>query len=497
MIIAPARDIIKDVKDVENGENMNKYRRLLTDTFILGIGTFASKVLVFLLMPLYTSCLSPGQFNTADLITQTANLLMPLACVGICDGLFRFTLDSGAHQPSVLKTGLAVLGGASAVFLGLSPLLFKIDYFTGYAWLIVVYVLAANIHLALAQYVRARGRVKLFAIQGIINTALVIALNIIFLLVLDMGIEGYVLSVVIADFAVSIFIIISARLGRDIWEGKFSGKLFGSMVKYSLPMIPTTVFWWITTASGRYIVTYFTGGEAAGLYAAAYKIPTLLNMVSTVFLEAWQFSAVKDAADKEKSKFFGRIFSYFTSLMFAAGGALILFNRIFVALLFDESYSESWVLIPVLTVAAVFSALTAFMSSVYMVKKKAGLSFLTSMAGALTNLALNFALIPLIGAQGAAIATFAGYLLVFIIRAASVQKYIKFFVNYLRLTVNTLLLIGMCVMSISEVRLWWLWCGILALLLLLINIRTLLRCLAGIFKQFFGKKKAGDSVYSE
>ena len=114
------------------------------------IGTFASKALVLLLMPLYTACLLPGQFNTAELISQTANLLIPLACLGITDGLFRFALDSRADKPTVLKTGVGVLAAASAGFLLLSPLLLLIDYFIGYVWLIVLYVLAANFHAASA-----------------------------------------------------------------------------------------------------------------------------------------------------------------------------------------------------------------------------------------------------------------------------------------------------------------------------------------------------------
>ena len=73
---------------------MGRYKRLLSNTAILGAGTFASKVLVFLLMPFYTSILSTSEFGTADILSQTANLLMPLAAVGICDGLFRFVLDA-------------------------------------------------------------------------------------------------------------------------------------------------------------------------------------------------------------------------------------------------------------------------------------------------------------------------------------------------------------------------------------------------------------------
>ena len=77
---------------------MGKYKRLISNTVILGAGTFASKVLVFLLMPLYTSILSTAEYGTADILTQTASLIIPLASVGICDALFRFALDTAEED---------------------------------------------------------------------------------------------------------------------------------------------------------------------------------------------------------------------------------------------------------------------------------------------------------------------------------------------------------------------------------------------------------------
>ncbi|HHT53731.1 MAG TPA: oligosaccharide flippase family protein [Clostridiales bacterium] len=462
---------------------MNQYRKLMSDTIILGIGTFASKALVLLLMPLYTACLLPGQFNTAELISQTANLLIPLACLGITDGLFRFALDSRADKPTVLKTGVGVLAAASAGFLLLSPLLLLIDYFIGYVWLIVLYVLAANFHAASAQYVRACDRPRLFAAQGILNTALVIGFNLIFLLRLDMGVYGFVLSVVVSDFIVGLLLLIFAGLYRDLAKGKFDPALMRELLRYSLPMIPTTIFWWITNVSDRYFVTWLCGDSVSGLYAAAYKIPTLLTLVCMVFYEAWQFSAVRDAEEKVQSEFFGRVFGYYSGLMFLVGSGVVLFCRVFVRLLFAPGYAGSWVYIPVLTAAAVFSALTMFMGSVYMVKKKTRLSFLTSMIGALGNVALNFALIPFFGAQGAAVATLLSFLLVFLIRAMTVQKYIKFRVDYIKLSANALLLGGICAVAVAALPLWWVWGAGLAIVMLLVNRRELYDCIVGALGQ--------------
>lgn len=470
---------------------MNKYKKLLSDTLILGLGTFASKVLVFLLMPLYTACLSPEQYGIADLISQMANLLIPVACAGICDGLFRFTLDSGADKSSVFRTGLRILWIASLAFLVVSPLLFLLDLFSGYAWLIVVYVLASNLHSACAQYIRACDRPRLFSVQGIINTALVIALNLLFLLVFEMGATGYVLSVVLADLLVSIMLIVYARLDRDVRAGHFSRELSGRLIRYSLPMIPTTIFWWITNVSDRFFVTEICGKADNGIYSAAYKIPTLITLLCSVFYEAWQFSAVRDAENKTRSNFFGQVFGYYSALILTGGAGVILLCRVLSGILLNRAYEEAWRYIPVLTLAAVFSALTTFMGSVYLVKKKSMMSFLTSMFGAALNITLNIIMIPSMGVQGAAMATAISYTAAFVLRTITAQRHVSFSVGYVRLTLGTALLIAQCLVTVLEVRLWYVWSAVLALAVVALNARALWGLVTGTMAQL--RRRGSDA----
>ena len=79
----------------------SKYRFLLSNTGLFFISTFSSKFLVFLLMPIYTSVLSPDQFNTVDLMTQTANLLIPLVSLGVPNSIIRFGLDKNYSRRGV------------------------------------------------------------------------------------------------------------------------------------------------------------------------------------------------------------------------------------------------------------------------------------------------------------------------------------------------------------------------------------------------------------
>ena len=427
-------------------KTVTKQNKLIFNTIILGMGVFGSKILVFLMMPLYTGILSPAEYSAADLISQTANFLMPLACIGIIDGVFRFAMDREEDKRRVLSSGLAVLALVGAVFMLLSPLIGLVDYFSEYVWLIAAYVMSANIHSICAQYVRARDKTMLFALQGVINTALVIILNILFLVVFDMGITGYVLSVVVADFAVTLFIIFAGKIYKDVRISAVKLNVIKKLLRYSIPMIPATIFWWITSVSDRYMVTYFAGDAENGLYSAAYKIPTILILVSSVFMEAWQYSAVSDtdAAGKNVSResldFFSKVFSHYQSILYLAASGIIAFSQLFIVILCADSYFEAWRFIPVLTLASVFSGFTSFAGSVYLVKKKSMLTLLTSMSGAVINIGLNLWLIPEMGAQGAAIATAVSYLAVFFIRAINARKYVPFSLSLPRMVVSVALL---------------------------------------------------------
>ena len=466
---------------------MGKYKRLLSNTAILGAGTFASKVLVLLLMPFYTSILSTAEFGTADLITQTANLLIPLAAVGICDGIFRFTLDSAEDKKRILSTGVAILLAGSAVMCGAAQLLRFFGALSDYVWLIILYVIAANLHLAFANYIRAEGKNALFAIQGIINTVLTIALNIVFLVAFGMSSVGYVLSVVVADFILCIILFFGAKLYKSISPRAVDRRVARDMLKFSIPYIPTTIMWLITSVSDRYIVTAYRSVEENGLYAAAYKLPTMLSLVSGVFIEAWHFSAVKDGTEEERASFFGNVYDNCLGFLFFCGASIIGGAKIFTKILLSDSYFESWRYVPILVIATVFSTLVSFLGSVYFLKKKSALSMLTAMAGAVTNIILNFLLIPKWGAMGAAAATLACYILVYVIRAINTKKYVSFDLHTLRLAVNSVLLAAQMGMWFVPWRYSWIGQIIIPIIILVFNGRGIILTVPRLFKKNFGK----------
>lgn len=466
----------------------NRYQKLASDTLMLGLGTFGSKLLVFLLMPFYTAMLSTSQYSTAELITSTANLIIPLACVGISNGIFRFAAEREADKRAVFSSSLTLLGMGSGAFLLLSPLLCLIPYFDGYTWLIALYVISANVHAVCAQYVRAIDRPKLFALQGILNTLLTVLFNIVFLAVWDMGVLGYVLSVILGNFLTAGFLTVTARLWTVFSLAKVQKPLMGELLRFSLPMIPTTICWLITDLSDRYLVTYYCGNAINGVYSAAYKIPTIVNLVSGIFMQAWQFSAVAESSDEEQCKsFYSEVFGGFLSVIFIGAGGLILLSQILTVMLLNETYAGAAFYMPTLILAAAVEAVVSFLATVYMVKKKSMHSFVTAISGATLNIILNFIMIPGMGAIGAAVATLASYGLVFLLRMVDVQRMIRFRLYLPRLCASLVILATSCAIMTTRPD-GWIWIELLlTAAVCAINAPSLLRSMLGVLRRRRGR----------
>lgn len=422
-------------------DHKNKYRTLLDNTFLLSLGTFGSKILTFVMVRFYTGVLTPSDYGTADLIMQTANLLLPVVSLGITNGVFRFALDRKEHRKSIFSAGLYTILLGSLILLAAGPLLSRSEDLHEYVELICAYTLASCLHSLCAQYIRAEGKTALFAGQGIFNTALVIWFNILFLQVFRLGVFGYVMSVVVADGICTGYLVLREKLWK-LLVPKPDDSVTKAMLRYSIPLIPATIFWWITSVSDRYMVTWFLGAEANGLYAVACKIPTILSLLSTIFMEAWQFSAISEATgDREVHiRFYSQVWGFLLSAMVLVGSVMIVLCRLEIRVLAARSYYAAWQYVPVLAMAMVFSAFSSFMNSVYVVMEKSHLSLWTAVWGAGANILMNLWMIPRIGIQGAAIATLVSYLMCFGIRAVSARRLIPFRLYPGRLTVSTGLL---------------------------------------------------------
>ena len=206
-------------------------------------------------------------------------------------------------------------------------------------------------------------------------------------------------------------------------------------------------------------------------------------LVSTIFMDAWQVSAIKEHKQKDRAQFFSQIFNAFQSVMFLSSALLIPFSKVFTMILVSESFYDSWQFIPFLIMANAFCCMVNFIGSVYMVEKRSVATLVTTVIGAVANIGMNFAFIPLFGTQGAAIATFLSYFLVFVIRAIHTRQFIRIRFNLLKFGLNTILLTLQSILMITEVPLWILYQILLTLVLVLLNGRALTQSIKNMVRK--------------
>jgi O-antigen/teichoic acid export membrane protein len=317
--------------------------------------------------------------------------------------------------------------------------------------------------------------VRLYAIDGIFTTVVNISLNLIFLLGFRLGVLGYVLSVVLADLASIVFLFYMGRLTAYLRLFGIDKQLRKLMFRFSIPMIPTAIMWWITGVSNSFFITAMLGFDQTGIYNAAYKLPNIIALVSGIFSQAWNMSAITEKNSRTIAKFYSDVFNFYQSIIYVVAAVMLLvIRRMLGFMAVGEGFAGAFRYSPLIILAVVFTCFSTFMGSVYVASKKSVRSMLTVMVGAVANLILNFLLIPVLGINGAALSTLISYVLIFTIRVIDTRSLVFMDLKPLKMSVNLLLLgsMGAIVMLAENVNFYYISLSVLFLLVVVINYRA-------------------------
>ncbi len=440
---------------------MNKYKNLAFNTIVFAIGSFGSKILAMFLTRLYTTYMPSDMLGTKELIETMANFLIPVFTFSMSESIIRYGLDKDYDNRQVFSTAIMVEVLGLFIMALLSPFLSFIPFVKGFTPWLVVYVIISSFRQTCSLFVRSIGYVKLYAFDGILATLTLFIFNIIFISGFKMEISGFLLAVIASDLTSTIFLCAAARVGRYFSPKYADRDIMKIMLRFSVPMIPTSIMWIITGFSDRIFIKYMhgpaatTGDSAAGIYTAASKIPNLVSMVSTVFFQAWNMSAITEYGSKDIGKFYQKVYSAYQSVMFIASAFLILLVKPISAILLNYNnhpeYREAVNYTPVLVMSVLMMCFNLFLSSIYTAAQHTKNSFWTSFITTILNVSLNAVLIKHFGIHGAIAATFISYVVCYIIRIVDARRYIYFKVNHFSTFVNVGILLLMSIISVKQI----------------------------------------------
>lgn len=417
---------------------------------ILAVSNFSSKVLVFLLVPLYTSVLSTAEYGTYDLIVSTVTLLYPILTANIVEAVMRFSMEKTYGKEETASIGIKYVAiSAAAVAIGL--LIFHYFHIAlslnGLKIYIFLYYLFYVLNQYFIQLAKGLEHVKDMGIAGVIGTVTMLGANILFLLVFKMGLPGFFIANILAQTIPVLYYFIRLRFWRLLKRVGRRNPLEKEMLLYCVPLICTALGWWANSTADKYTVAFICGVAANGLLSVSYKIPSIISTLQGIFTQAWQISAIKEYGKESASDFYGTTFSFINIIMSGMCAVLILLSRPLARILYANDFYQAWQYVPFLLISSVLNCASGFIGPILSAKKDSKSMALSAVYGACANIVLNIVLVYCMGVQGATIATVLSSYLIFDYRLRTVKK--EFSIRKYGMILATWLLL--CVQAVLEI----------------------------------------------
>ena len=410
-----------------------KYQYLAGNIALFSVSNFVSKILVFLLVPLYTDVLTTYEYGIADMMQVTLLLLVPALTMNIGEAALRFGIENAEKRGSILRIGVTYVLRADAIVVGLCVAAFAVVP-AEYRLYILLFALlfAAN---SLFEFL-------ILYFQGCEAVPIVIKI----------GLNGYIYSQILAYVLASVLMFSVAKSADIIKDVRMDEELRGQMLLYGMPLIAYSTGSWINNAADRYLVAYMCGVAVNGVYGVAYKIPAILMVFQRIFAQAWQMSATKSYKDDKSAEFFSRMYRTYNCFMIIGCAALIILVNPIATFLFRKEFYEAWIYVPPLLISVIFGALTGFLGSICLAHKDSRSMGIATSVGAVANIAGNLLLIPMLGAMGAAVATAVSYAIMWALAYAFVRKYVILDNNMLVDILAYLILVALSVAMIGRIN---------------------------------------------
>ena len=421
--------------------------KLVKNTIIYTISNFGSKILTFLIVPLYTYYLSTAEFGTYDTVISIINLLAPMCTLAIHEGLLRWLLKSDEKHEEILGSGLSLLFLFVVVTDFLVYIVCRLINWE-YTFVFIVLMTTNALYNSFQFVARGEKKNKVFAISGVIYTIVMLVLNVLFIVYFRWGVNGMLWSMAIAQMCVIVYLLWMLRDRLQFKQMRFKKKLAIAMLSYSIMLVPNNISWWVMNASDRIMLTAMVGAATTGIFSLAHKFPSIVTILHTLFYQAWQEQAILEYDSASRDSYYTKVFNHYMRLACCAVTVLIPLSKLLIVYCMDQSYMDSFQYVGLLYIGSLFSSFSGFYGIGYISAKDTKGAMETTILGAVINFLVNLFLIPLIGIWAACLSTVCGNLIVWIIRIKNTKKYFCICVDWKIFTsimsLNVLFTIAIC-----------------------------------------------------
>ena len=422
---------------------MSSEKEYVKNTVILLIGKFCTQFISLLLVPLYTHYLIAKDYGTIDLLQTYITLFVPILTLKLDSAIFRFLVD----RRNVDKDKENIISNVS--FLTLISILTTIIIFIvltlfidiQYLELTLINIIILMFSNVFLQLLRGLGKNLEYSIASIITGTMTLLINVFLIVFMKYGAESILIASSVSNLICILYIIWSTKFYRFVKLKKINVCIIKELLKYSIPMIPNSLSWWIVNVSDRTIISIFLGTAFNGIYTISCKFSNILNSIFSIFNMSWQETATLHINDKNRDSFFSNMINNILMLFSSLALFILVLLPVVYDILIGDEYITSYNYIPILLYANSWNVLIGLIGGIYVAFKKTREIANTTIISAIINLIIHIVLVNYIGLYAACISTLISQIIMGIYRYRDCQRYINIKLNIKRFAIFTIIFI--------------------------------------------------------
>lgn len=469
---------------------MNRNEKLIRNSIIYAIGNFASKILNFCLIPIYSAYLTAEDFGNVDLLITAASLIVPAITFQVIDAVYRYMLSASSER----ERNRIFTNGTIVYILG------YLVFITGYLicsalWglnnqlLYIAYIVIVFWFQYLQQICRGLRKNEIYAFTGIIVTLIQGCSNILFIVSLHMQSESLLLAPVIASLLGLIIILLKTNIMTMFNYHMISFEEIKRLLVFSIPLCAHSICWWVITASGTYILKFFSGSSyLSGIYAMANKFPQVMSMIDSIFFLSWQESAVEEYSSSDRDEFFSNIFNTYIQIQISIIIVLLPAINVYFSYFKTGDFAQSSAYIPLLLAANIISSALSFISIIFNVVKKTKNVGTSSFVAMIATVITSTITIPVLGIYGLILGKTTGFVIMLLIRQKEAITYIHIYLDKKKIYLFILMLLFSTVIYYKVPHQYTISCFLISALLMLIVNYKLMKKILKIFLNMMVKR---------
>lgn len=357
---------------------MSKLKLFISNFLIYGLGSIASKVIPFIMLPIITRLMPDAlYFGLNELVNTFVSFGSVITILGMYDAVFRmfFDDDSDNFQKVVCSTALCFTV-ATSVLLFITTIILK-DYLSiavygSKEYEFLVYIAAISILIGSTNSIlgiptRAQNKSKVFVTLNIVTAIVSYSLSIPLLL------KGYYLVAVPLAGVLAVLSngIVFWYLNRRWFDYKlFDYEKLIEMLKIAVPLLPIFLIYWVFSSCDRLIISKVLGNEQVGIYSIGAKVASVSQLIYAAFAGGWQYFAFSTMKDENQVENNSKVYEYLGVISFVAFAFVCALCKTFFEIAFEGEYVLGYKVMPMLFLGPLLLMLYQVAGNQFLVIKK-------------------------------------------------------------------------------------------------------------------------------